>query len=440
MADKRPKMTKELIIAGLKQAAAEGIDLRAKSINQSRYRRLYANYKKFFKNWEEAISSAGLNWKIIQAKPIGPFLTEIKAAYAQKLDFNEIHICADKNHPLRRLFYTARNYFKGKKFWRDALTKAALPKDFIENNTKGKTLIKNTLTEMHQAGQALNAAALRKNQTYLYNIILDEFDNYDQALAYARFNPLKIRLRKTDYNPHQIILFIIDLFLRGLNLSESRLRKNPDPQIRRYIFIARDHFQNGWSEAIAVAGIDYGLYHSRKPNNSWNKNKVIERIKLLQLSDRPLNDNYIKVFHFDLYRAARKYCGGWKKALAEIGINTETLPLYKLESKKPQARLTKDEIVRQVKELAAQKVNLRPINLINHSVYRKIFCQAMQQFDSWSECLIFCGIDPAPYCTPIQADFDRQVEKYLKSGKNVTLEQKLANMPDLSNFLRQKNI
>jgi hypothetical protein len=60
-------------------------------------------------------------------------------------------------------------------------------------------------------------------------------------------------------------------------------------------------------------------------NTKWNKERIIDKIKILHFNNKPINSNYIKKYHDSLYWATRRHFGNWKNAVISSGIEYEEI-------------------------------------------------------------------------------------------------------------------
>ncbi|MBI3861038.1 MAG: hypothetical protein HY290_04000 [Planctomycetia bacterium] len=75
-----------------------------------------------------------------------------------------------------------------------------------------------------------------------------------------------------------------------------------------------------WGVALQMASLDYDSITSRR---HWSRDKVVSEIRKLEADQVPLNSNWIKRRHGDLYRAAIKlFPSSWEKALRAAGVDS----------------------------------------------------------------------------------------------------------------------
>ena len=80
------------------------------------------------------------------------------------------------------------------------------------------------------------------------------------------------------------------------------------------------HFSS-WRKAVESAGFEYNLVSKRKHKGHWSRERIL--VEITQISKK--NSNYVKLNRHDLYSAAIRLFGSWKKAVESAGFNYEEI-------------------------------------------------------------------------------------------------------------------
>lgn len=80
------------------------------------------------------------------------------------------------------------------------------------------------------------------------------------------------------------------------------------------------HF-GSWRNAVEASGINYELSLKRKAPGYWNRERVVQAIRIL--SEK--SSVYVRKEHADLYSAGLRVFGGWKEAVEAAGFDYGTV-------------------------------------------------------------------------------------------------------------------
>ncbi len=100
-------------------------------------------------------------------------------------------------------------------------------------------------------------------------------------------------------------------------------KNNPNFSPAQIFYKRRDLYQAGvrifgsWRKALKAAGFEKGL---KRPHR-WDKDKVLEKIKVLGKKGVNLSLKNITKNSRALSEAARRYWGSWAKAVKKAGFN-----------------------------------------------------------------------------------------------------------------------
>lgn len=76
-----------------------------------------------------------------------------------------------------------------------------------------------------------------------------------------------------------------------------------------------------WKEAITAAGFDYNEVRKRVPPGYWSRKRIID--ELMSLKEK--SSSQMRTQRPDLYSAALRVFGTWRKAVEAIGIDYDTV-------------------------------------------------------------------------------------------------------------------
>ena len=379
------------LIDRIREAQAEGVDLRTGPVQKVR-RSLYKSAVNEFGTWKKALSKAGVKYKELQNKvkeeKRKKLLCNLKKAYLSGVKLDSESIKRDPKH--KTLYWSAKNYYKGRTFWEDTLTDAGIDyRKVVVQERWDEKKIKKVLFKLRREGKEINAVSLKNDDEgrKLIRAILKHFPSYEEALKHFNLNPEKIIKQKRPYALDEIVEGIITYSIKGIDLRSSSIlsRKNKDKRLRRLFYAACRKF-GGWRNSLQISGIDASNYIERK---RWNKEKIKKKINELNDLDKGLNGSYIDKNHRDLYAAASRYFGSWEKALESCGFDYNKIRLVN-------CSLNQEQIISEIRRLASEGKHLDTISMVEDRdpSVRSIFGQASRKFTGgWGEAIQRAGFD-----------------------------------------------
>lgn len=189
-----------------------------------------------------------------------------------------------------------------------------------------------------------------------------------------------------------IIRQIVHRDLEQLGLTEEIVQREES----ELYAAACDHFGT-WETALTYAGVDVRHVRQRK---EYSRDRVLQEIRTLCISSCDLGAIHNMRRDRQLYEAARKHFGTWRKALATAGINLEHAFV------KSPRRLNKQKILDRIKQRQATNASLIWTDIC---LENRVFASAAKRaFGSWRRALIAAGIDPTLHRNHSGKQWDQQ--------------------------------
>ena len=189
-----------------------------------------------------------------------------------------------------------------------------------------------------------------------------------------------------------IIRQIVHRDVEQLGLTEEIVREEA---VELYE-AACDHFGT-WETALTYAGVDMRHVRQRK---EYSSDRVLQAIRTLCISSYDLTAMHNMRRDRQLYEAARKHFGTWKKAVAAAGINLEHAF-----ARRPR-KLSKQDILDTIRHRHANSASLIWTDICLEN--RSFASAAKHAFGSWRRALIAAGIDPTLHRNQSGKRWDQQ--------------------------------
>lgn len=190
--------TKERILSELKSLYKKGRDLSYNNLAKKN-QALVSAAAYHFRSYRLAIEKAGLNYEEIARRPRWTkqrVIATIKAAKRKGLDLNWASVTKRRDDLGKAAFAAIQGRLFGG--WHRALHAAGLDSDEVSRYRKwSKSTIIYELRARHAEGEGLNSGAVQRDDPGLHAAALRYFGSYDEALQAARISPAKVRKRKT---------------------------------------------------------------------------------------------------------------------------------------------------------------------------------------------------------------------------------------------------
>jgi len=180
------------------------------------------------------------------------------------------------------------------------------------------------------------------------------------------------------WSRQRIIAAIKEAAARGDDLSWTSVTKSKKHSALAYAAIRENQF-GSWDAALAAAGLRPSEVRRYE---SWNEDKIVQRVKERVRQGRPLNSKAMQEQESKLFNAALNYFGGWDEALRRAGVEPEKV--YK------RRRWTTEVIKREIKALHRKGEDLAAPNMRRR--HSALYSAACKYFRSWTAAREACGI------------------------------------------------
>lgn len=142
-------------------------------------------------------------------------------------------------------------------------------------------------------------------------------------------------------------------------------------------------YYGSWRDAVKAAGVDYD---SVRKYRSWNRQRIIERIRELYEQGEDLSWRNVST-NLDPQLAAAatkpKHFGSWRKAIEAAGIDYQEVRRYH--------HWDEETIIKRVRELYEQGVPLNAKHIEEIDI--PLITAARRRFESWDKALQAAGLD-----------------------------------------------
>ncbi len=189
-----------------------------------------------------------------------------------------------------------------------------------------------------------------------------------------------------------IIRQIVHRDLEQLGLDEEVVRE----QAAQLYESACEHFGT-WETALTYAGVDVRQVRQRE---EYSSDRVLQEIRKLCISSYDLGAMHNMRRDRQLYEAARKHFGTWRKAVAAAGINLEHAF-----ARRPR-KLSKQDILETIRHRHANSTSLIWTDICMDN--RSFASAAKHAFGSWRRALIAAGLDPTQHRNQSGKQWDQQ--------------------------------
>jgi hypothetical protein len=180
------------------------------------------------------------------------------------------------------------------------------------------------------------------------------------------------------WNRDAIAAEILRRYETGQDLSYSGITKENLPLLR-----AATRYLGSWQTAIEYAGLNY---EDIRRYRSWNKERIVERIRELYAKGEDLSWRHISLkLDPSLAAAATKknHYGSWRAALEAAGLDYDAIRRYR--------DWSDEEVIRRVRDLYAQGSSLNAKTM--ERKYITLITAARRRFPSWDRTLQAAGLD-----------------------------------------------
>jgi len=234
------------------------------------------------------------------------------------------------------------------------------------------------IRELEQVGEDLSYNRIATERQGLLSAANYHFGSWREAVEKAGIDYDKDVRRIPKWTEERILDTIRQAYKKGVDLSWTNISKHPEFSGMAYAAI-RDSRFGGWDDALRAAGIEPS---DVRRYESWNKDKIIRRIKKRARKGQDLNSKAMQQEDCKLFNAALKRYDGWDKALQAAGLEPDQI--YKRQ------RWSKERIKKKIKALDRKRADLAaPAMRRDHSA---LYSAACKYFGSWTAARRACGI------------------------------------------------
>jgi len=207
------------------------------------------------------------------------------------------------------------------------------------------------------------------------------FGGWRGALRAAGLDPGAIGRRPRKWTRERVVARIRDLHDAGEDLSHSAAKRD-----HQYLVVAarRKALFGSWAGAVEAAGIPYS---SVSRHESWDKRKIVRRIRELYRRGEPLSHDEARSRHGALVAAASsaRHFGSWRRAVVAAGLRYDEI--------RKTTAWTPERIVETIRRLKAAGAPLT-VAQMRRSGYRAMVDAALREptLGSWEAALRAAGV------------------------------------------------
>jgi len=114
----------------------------------------------------------------------------------------------------------------------------------------------------------------------------------------------------------------------------------------------------------------------------WNKEKILNRIRILNKQCRAFTPAYAFYHHRNLYQAAIRHFGSFRKALRAAGLG---------KGLRRERKWSKEKIITEIKKYAKRRISLNYSNINRRT--RRLINAAIRYFGNWRRAVTMAGFD-----------------------------------------------
>lgn len=298
---------------------------------------IYAQARRYFGSWDNAVASAGLDPaenRLLRDWDGAAILKEINKL--RKSGRNLGAGAIRKEYPT--LIGAAWVYFGG---WRNAVRAAGLSlreEGLTEDWSREKVVSELRKLRRHRGG---------RRDRFLYNAATRLFGSSRAAVLAAGLDPDKFFDRKL-WGKKEIVAAIHARRKAGLSLNPSVVLKE-DGRLSSAVY---GHF-GSWTKALKATQIEPSdVLRIEK----WSRKIIVQRIrKMRRLGKKVSNYAYIAKREPKLLAASIRYFGGWRQAMVAAGIDSAEVGLT--------IRWSREKILKELRDLWSRGFHLSRRNL-----------------------------------------------------------------------------
>ena len=203
--------------------------------------------------------------------------------------------------------------------WKDTLRAVGIDPESVGRQREWTAQrILEEIQRSERRGVALNAKAVSRSDTGLFQAATRYWGSWQKALEAAGFDASAVRAMRPAWTETTLIKAIRAHADSGKPVMKTAMKP---VSIRR----AADRLFGSFEAAIKASGV----MHRRNLPFRWSQTAVIDAIRQRQQKGKPLNSKAVTQDNGGLYDAARQFCGNWNQALRAAGIDPDQVRLVR---------------------------------------------------------------------------------------------------------------
>jgi hypothetical protein len=309
-------------------------------------------------------------------------LDEIRELNNSKRRINSDFVQKEYN----KLYQAACRYYGN---WNSTLVEAGFSPQEIKRKG-GRTIwtrekIISRIIEIYHAHGRVNTYFVQTHgDGAMYGGAMREFGSFQAAVEAAGLQYAKVCKSKPGipWSIDRVIQEIRHRYEAGEPINSYAVRNLCLRKVTRRYF-----GKDSWSKALTVAGFDPFEINRLVV---WNKTKVIAEIQGLDLLGLPLNPRFIKKNRYDLFLAAIKRWGSWKRAVETAGFNYKEIRLVR------RNYWSKRKVIAEIRKLEKGGVRLNMTDV--RKIRQDLLATGMLLFGSWGQAVEAAGFNYLEHC------------------------------------------
>jgi len=314
-------------------------------------------------------------------------IAEIRAFRKSGRPLNSTIIIREHHHHWK-LHSAAKRYFGS---WKEAVEEAGFDYNEVVKVFRkwSKEKIIAEISRLNEAGEWLSYKDVQRSHSALIGAAEKYFGGWGRAVKAAGF-PYelikKMRQKERSLISHrgtmkwseEKVITQIRLFYKFKKTLQPK--KVAETNIR--LIAAGCKYFGSWRNAVEAAGFDYDQFLAK---HRWTKEKVISQIQAFYKAKKTLKYKEVCREGKELYSAASKRFGNWRKAVAAAGFDYEELFLRKEREEK------KEKVISEIRAYykANGTLQYKKVCKLN----RPLVTAAFIYFGSWRNAVEAAGFD-----------------------------------------------
>jgi hypothetical protein len=253
--------------------------------------------------------------------------------------------------------------------WNDAITAAGFDYDKIRKRKEwSRSKIIATIKRLHREGEDLSCARMQRDHGDLAAAAAKRFGNWGNAVKASGIDYDAIR-RYQHWSKKRIVEEIRKAYEAGEDLNWHSCITG---KRRKLLYAAvRESRFGSWEKALEAAGIDY---KDVRRYRSWDKDKVVNRIRELHEQGVSLNAKHIQTHYGPIYDAAVRRFNSWEDAIESAGFNYSDIAIRRKRSR--------EEILEELREILGNGEPLSDTHV--RRKYPALHAAACREFGCWT--------------------------------------------------------